>query len=65
MTQAVQEFLRLFDCLPEPERRDAFYEILKRANEIEYPPLDDETLAQIADENFQRIDAEEATERRR
>jgi hypothetical protein len=60
MSESVQEFLNSFDRLPESERWEVFYQILKRAQEFEYPPLDDETLAQIADETFQMYDADEA-----
>ena len=60
MTQAVQELLNSFDRLPESERLEALAEILKRTQEMEYPPLDDETLAEIADETWQMYDADEA-----
>jgi hypothetical protein len=62
MSEAVQELLNSFDRLPEPERWEAFYLILKRSQEFEYPPLDDETLAQVADETFLMYDAEEAAD---
>jgi TorA maturation chaperone TorD len=60
MTQAVQELLDSFDRLPESERLEALSELLKRTQAFEYPPLDDETLAQIADETWQMYDADEA-----
>jgi hypothetical protein len=60
MTQAVQELLESFDRLPESDRLEALAEILKRTQERESPPLDDEILAQIADETWQMYDEEEA-----
>jgi hypothetical protein len=60
MSAAVQVLLEAFDRLSEDERRDALIEILKRAGQIDYPPLSDEALAQIADESFQEYDAHEA-----
>jgi hypothetical protein len=62
MSEAVQELLNSFDRLPESERWEAFYQILQRSQKFEYPPLDDETLAQIADETFLMYDAEEAAD---
>ena len=62
MTQSVQEFLESFDRLPESEQREVFSEILKRGMKFDYPDLDDETLAQIADETFLMYDAEEAAD---
>ncbi len=64
MSEAVQELLNSFDRLPEPERWEAFSQILKRAQEFDYPELDDETLCQIADETFLMYDAEEAADAR-
>jgi hypothetical protein len=60
MTRAVQELLESFDRLPESEQQEALSEILKRTQELAYPPMDDETLARIADETFQMLDADEA-----
>jgi hypothetical protein len=60
MTQAAQDLLNAFDRLSEAERREVVYELLKRARKFDYPDLDDETLAQIADELWQLYDAEEA-----
>jgi hypothetical protein len=62
MSEAVQELLNSFDRLPEPDRWEAFCQIMRRSQELEYPPLDDETLAQIADETFLMYDAEETAD---
>jgi hypothetical protein len=53
MSDSVQEFLNSFDRLPESERREALSEILKRAQKFDYPDLDDETLAHVADQLWQ------------
>ncbi len=60
MTQAVQELLKSFDNMPESERHEVYVEILKRAQVHDYPDLDGEALAQIADETFLMYDEEEA-----
>ena len=62
MTKAVEFVLDAFDQLSEDERRDAVIEILERAAQIDYPPLSDEALSQIADELFQNYDALEAAD---
>jgi hypothetical protein len=62
MTKAVEFVLDALDQLSEDERRDAVIEILKRAAQIDYPPLSDEALSQIADELFQDYDALEAAD---
>jgi hypothetical protein len=64
MSESVQEFLNSFDRLTEEDRQLAAFEILKRTREFEYPDLDDETLAQIADETWLMYDAEEAADGR-
>jgi hypothetical protein len=61
MSDAVQELLNSFDALSESDRHEASVEILRRSQECELPSLDDETLAQIAEETFLMYDAEEAT----
>ena len=62
MNSAVQHVLAAFDQLKADEKREAASEILKRAMHFDYPVLDDETLAQIADETFQEYDAREAAD---
>ena len=54
MTQSVRKsFLDSFDLrLPETEQLIAVAEILKRAGEMNYPPLDDETIDRIAERAF-------------
>jgi hypothetical protein len=42
------------------EKQQAGAVILRSLGELEYPPLDDEIIAQIADLAFQEYDAREA-----
>jgi len=60
MTANVRELLHSFDQLAEPEKREAAAEILRRALQIELPPLDDATLVECADELFLNLDQREA-----
>ena len=60
MTTAVERVLSLFETLSNAEKVDVVTELARRAGHLEYPPLDDEALSQIADELFQELDREEA-----
>lgn len=67
MTTAVQELLASFDRLTRAEQMLAIKEFQDRVMaasvdeaELEFTPLTDEQLAQLADELFQMSDAEEA-----
>ena len=62
MSAAVQQLLDAFARLSEEERHVALIEILKRADQLEYPPLDDETIDRIADEAFVEYDLREAAD---
>jgi hypothetical protein len=62
MTASAKDLLDTFDRLSGEERREAVSEILRRAVPLDYPPLDDETLARIADEAFLEYDAREAAD---
>ena len=62
MTSSVRSFLESFENLTEHEKHDAAAEILRRTIPTEYPPLDDEALAQIADLTFLELDAREAAD---
>ena len=59
---SVRELLGAFDRLTETDQREFLVEILRRTGELEFPPLDDETLTRIADESFLEYDAREAGE---
>jgi hypothetical protein len=62
MSSAVQAVVDAFDHLTSAERREAAYEILKRAQISDYPPLVDETIDRIADESFREYDVREAVD---
>ena len=59
MTAAVKQLLDSFEALSNDEKVEAVAEIVRRAGHLDYPPLDDETLAQMAAERFQELDREE------
>jgi hypothetical protein len=63
MSGSLQELLNSSDRPTEAEWLEAISEIHKRAQKVDYPDLDDETLAQITDELRQIYDADEAVDR--
>ena len=58
----VRDLLDAFDRLTDDDRRDFFSEIMRRTKDLEWPPLDDETINQIADESFLEYDIREAAD---
>ncbi len=58
MSERVSRLLELFDALPEPDKRSAVAEILRRnpPGEADIPPSGHDALA---DELFAALDAEE------
>jgi len=61
-SEPVQDLLRAFSGLTEPDQRDFLTEILRRAHDLELPPLDEETICQIADAAFLEYDIREAAD---
>jgi hypothetical protein len=59
VSTAVQHLLEAFERLSSAEQHEAVALILRSMAEFEYPPLDDEAIAQIADLSFQEYDARE------
>ncbi|OJW24201.1 MAG: hypothetical protein BGO49_05530 [Planctomycetales bacterium 71-10] len=55
----VQAVLDLFDALGADAKRDALGRLLKRLPDMEWPDLDEETLAEVADETFRAYDRDE------
>ena len=60
MSTSVQNLLEAFQRLAPDEQREAASAILRRVSDLDYPPLDDEALAQIADQSFQEYDTRES-----
>jgi hypothetical protein len=58
----VRDLLRAFDQLTDDDRRDFFSEIMRRTKDLEWPPLDEETINRIADESFLEYDNREAAD---
>jgi len=59
MTASVRQLLHSFDKLPEAEQREAATEILRRPLSIDFPPIDDDTLVERAEELFLSSDRQE------
>jgi len=57
---AIQNFLDVFDRLTADEQREAVNAILRRANDLDLPPLDVEAIDRVADESFLEYDARES-----
>lgn len=64
MTRSVQELLKAFDQLPEPEKREATTEILRRVRRYDSGPLADDALSLSAEELFLELDQREAIDER-
>jgi hypothetical protein len=51
-----------FERLGAPDRREVLDEIIRRSRDLDWPPLDDETIDRIADEAFLEYDLREAND---
>ncbi len=60
MTTVVQNILHSYESLPELEKRELAYEILKRSSNLDFPPLTDEELVLNAEEIFMELDQRES-----
>jgi hypothetical protein len=58
----VRDLLGAFERLTEDDQRDFFSEIMRRTKDLEWPPLDEETINRIADESFLEYDNREAAD---
>jgi len=56
---AVQSLLHAFDRRSKDEHREVASEILRRKLQLDYPPLNDETLSRPADETFLELNVRE------
>jgi hypothetical protein len=62
MSGAVKQVLEALDQLSEADRHEAIVEILRRSGDVEYPPLDEDTINRIADDSFLEYDRREASD---
>lgn len=60
MTKSVEQLLKSFEQLPEAEKRELAFEIIKRSLTLDLPELSDETLLLTADQTFLQLDKEES-----
>lgn len=60
MTALVEELILAFDQLTDSEQLALVLEILKRAGDLNFPPLSDEDLVGNAEELFLELDEQEA-----
>jgi predicted HAD superfamily phosphohydrolase len=60
MSTAVREILNAFDGLPNEQQHEAAIEILRRVKPA--GDVSDDVLVQLADELFQKMDADEAND---
>ncbi len=60
MTTAVKKILRSYELLPEPEKRELAYQIIRRSLMFDMPPLSDEQLLFNANELFLELDRRES-----
>jgi hypothetical protein len=65
MTRSVRVFIETFEHLPESDRLEAAFQILRRTAQLDFPPLDDETLTLTAEELFLELDARETDDAHR
>ena len=59
MTTNVRQLLESFDRLPEPDKREAASEILRRSLELDTPVLDDQALVENAEAIFLQLDKQD------
>ena len=62
MSTTVQLVLESFDRLEASAKREVLDEIIRRSRDLDWPPLDDETIDRIADEAFLEYDLREAND---
>ena len=59
MTATVQQLLRSFEALPEPEKHELASEILRWSIRTDHPALTDDELVRTADAVFVALDERE------
>jgi len=60
MSTVVQKILRSYELLPELEKRELSYEIIRRSLKFDLPPLSNDELVQNAEEIFLELDRRES-----
>ena len=60
MTTAVKTILRSYESLPELEKRELAYQIIRRSLKFDLPPLSEEQLVVNAEELFLELDRRES-----
>jgi hypothetical protein len=60
MTTTVQNIIRSYESMPETEKRELAYEILRRSMSFNFPPLSDEELVMNAEALFLELDQRES-----
>lgn len=59
MTAEAKHLIEEFEALPDATKQRVLAELLRIANDIEYPELTDNDLCAVASETFAAYDAEE------
>ena len=62
MTTATQHLLDSFDLLSAAEKQAVIFELLRRVQDLDFPPLSDEELVANAEALFLDLDRREATD---
>jgi len=62
MSTTVQFLLESFERLEPSDKREVLDEIIRRSRDLDWPPLDDETIDRIADDAFLEYDRREAND---
>ena len=60
MNESTKQILKSFDQLPEAEKRQLAYEIIRRTVRLDLPELTDEELILNAEEIFLELDKRES-----
>ncbi len=60
MNMSARELLHSFDRLPDKEKQEAAFEIIRRTAQFKLPDLKDEDFVYCAEELFLKLDREES-----
>ena len=62
MSTVVQFLLESFDHLASSDKRELLDAIIRRSRDLEWPPLEDDTINRIADDAFLEYDRRESND---